>query len=85
MKRLYVAPAGRSLGLGRALARAIIEVATQTGYEEMRLDTLSTMDAALALYRSEGFSEIPAYYETPVADTVFMSRRLTAVTGYLHP
>lgn len=76
MKRLYVTPEGRGLGLGRLLVRAIVNVATSAGYEEMRLDTLSTMEAALALYRGEGFVEIPPYYETPVADTVFMSRRL---------
>lgn len=76
MKRLYVAPDGRGLGLGRALVRAIIDVATFQGYQEMRLDTLSSMHAALALYRSEGFAEIPAYYETPILDTVFMARRL---------
>jgi len=76
MKRLYVAPDGRGIGLGRGLARAIIEVAERAGYREMRLDTLSTMDAALALYRSEGFVEIPGYYDTPIANTVFMARRL---------
>lgn len=76
MKRLYVAPAGRGQGLGKQLARAIIEAARVAGHREMRLDTLASMQEAQALYRSLGFVEIGAYYETPVADTVFMSLTL---------
>src|ERR1700761_5669049 len=40
MKRLYVAPAGRGTGVGKALASTIITTAQQLGYSEMRLDTL---------------------------------------------
>jgi GNAT superfamily N-acetyltransferase len=43
MKRLYVSPRGRGLGLGRALIDAIIGEAVRIGYHEMRLDTLSSM------------------------------------------
>lgn len=77
MKRLYVAPAGRGQGLGRALAAAIIEAARAAGYREMRLDTLDHMHEAQALYRALGFVEIGAYYDTPIPNTVFMSLRLT--------
>ena len=80
MKRLYVAPRGRGLGLGAALMNAIVDVATRIGYREMRLDTLSTMDAAIALYRKGGFVEIPAYYDTPIQNTVFMARDLSHQT-----
>lgn len=73
MKRLYVAPAGRGKGVGKALARAIVEAARAAGYREMRLDTLASMVEAQALYRALGFVKIGAYYETPIADTVFMS------------
>ncbi len=76
MKRLYVAPEGRGQGLGKHLAHAIIEVARAAGYREMRLDTLASMHEAQALYRALGFTEIGAYYDTPVEDTVFMSLRL---------
>ena len=76
MKRLYVLPAARGLGLGRALVTAILEEARRRGYREMRLDTLPTLLSALALYRQAGFAEIPAYYDTPIAQTVFLSRML---------
>ncbi len=76
MKRLYVAPEGRGQGLGLQLARAIIEAARARGYAEMRLDTLASMGEAQALYRGLGFTEIGAYYDTPIAGTVFMSLKL---------
>jgi ribosomal protein S18 acetylase RimI-like enzyme len=76
MKRLYVSPAARGHGVGRALCEAIIGAARRLGYREMRLDTLPTMDGALGLYRSLGFGEVPAYYDTPVDGTVFLSLRL---------
>ena len=42
----------------------------------MRLDTLPTMRAAQALYRDLGFEPIPAYYDTPIAGTLFMQKIL---------
>jgi GNAT superfamily N-acetyltransferase len=76
MKRLYVAPQRRGLGLGNALVNAIIAEAKRIGYREMRLDTLPTMEAAVALYRREGFVPIPPYYDTPVEGTIFLARSL---------
>jgi ribosomal protein S18 acetylase RimI-like enzyme len=76
MKRLYVRPSARGTGLGSALATLIINEARDAGYTRMRLDTLSSMENALALYRRLGFVETSAYYETPVAETVFMALAL---------
>ena len=76
MKRLYVAPAGRGQGLGKALTLAVIEAARTSGYREMRLDTLPSMADAQKLYRMLGFTEIAPYYDTPIAGTVFMSLKL---------
>jgi len=78
MKRLYVAPGGRGLGLGRTLVAAVIAAAERIGYREMRLDTLPGMAAAIALYRATGFSPVAPYYPTPVAGTLFFARTLGA-------
>lgn len=76
MKRLFVSPLARGLGLGRALMNAIVSQATRLGYREMRLDTLPTMTAAIAMYRRAGFREIDAYYAPAPEGTLFMTRSL---------
>jgi ribosomal protein S18 acetylase RimI-like enzyme len=76
MKRLYVAPEARGGRLDQGLAEAILEAARSRGYAEVRLDTLPEMTAAIALYRQLGFQPIAPYYDTPVAGTLFLARRL---------
>lgn len=76
MKRLYVTPQGRGTGLGRALVARVLDTARSIGYREIRLDTLPSMQAAITLYQSFGFREIPAYYDTPVEGTVFLGAEL---------
>ncbi|MDQ0394828.1 GNAT superfamily N-acetyltransferase [Labrys monachus] len=76
VKRLYVLPQARGLGLGRALVEAVIAQALRIGYRDMHLDTLPTMTGAIALYTAAGFAPIPPYYDTPVDGTIFLGRRL---------
>jgi ribosomal protein S18 acetylase RimI-like enzyme len=76
MKRLYVRPAYRRQGLGRRLAEAILHTARERGYDIMRLDTVASMTAARAVYRTLGFEERDAYYHNPLDDVVYYERRL---------
>lgn len=76
MKRLYVRPAGRRLGIGAALVAAIIAAAKARLYGEMRLDTLPAVAEARALYRRFGFTEIAAYCHNPVPGTLWLGKRL---------
>ncbi|EEQ90265.1 acetyltransferase, variant 3 [Blastomyces dermatitidis ER-3] len=76
LKRLYVTPAARGLGVGKALVNAMLAVARQIGYEEVRLDTLPDMREAIAMYRGMGFGVVEKYYETAIEGTVFLGLRL---------
>jgi putative acetyltransferase len=65
IKRLYVKPEGRGMGLGKALATAILEEARRIGYAELKLDTLPKLEGAISLYRGLGFTRIPPYGSHP--------------------
>jgi putative acetyltransferase len=76
MKRLYVRPAFRGSGIGRALAVGAMNEARQIGYRTMRLDTLAWMKPAIALYGRLGFRRIDAYCYNPQSDAVYMELAL---------
>jgi len=77
MKRLYVKPKFRGLGIGRTLADAIIEKARRIGYSYMRLDTVPSMKAARALYESLDFKRINPYRYNPIEGAEFMELKLS--------
>ena len=76
MKRLYVRPEARGRGLAKQLIAAALDEARRLRYSEIRLDTLPMMGDAQSLYVALGFADIPPYYDTPIAGTRFMSKRL---------
>ncbi len=76
MKRLYVRPSARRHGLGRLLARSLLDHASQAGYSTILLDTLHDMEAARGLYESLGFVEIPPYYFNPLPGAHYLKADL---------
>lgn len=70
LKRLYLTPASRGLGVSKLLMDVAISHAKKLGYKEMLLDTLNSMTPARRLYEGYGFEEIGSYYES-VEDAVF--------------
>lgn len=77
MKRLFVRPEARGRGLAKQLIAHVLDEARRLNYVEIRLDTLPMMGDAQALYVSLGFADIAPYYDTPIAGTRFMAKRLS--------
>lgn len=75
VKRLWVAPAARGLGLARRLMSAVEAAARELGIPTLRLDTNSALPEAVELYRKTGWHEIPRFNEDPYPD-VFFEKRL---------
>jgi DNA-binding MarR family transcriptional regulator/GNAT superfamily N-acetyltransferase len=67
IKRMWVSPDARGLGLGRRLLRELEARAWAHGCRAVRLETNHTLIEALELYRSSGFREIDAFNDEPYA------------------
>ncbi|HWR01439.1 MAG TPA: GNAT family N-acetyltransferase [Chlorobaculum sp.] len=66
MKRLYVRPEFRGLGIGKALADLTVRQAREIGYKSIRLDTVGSMQTAQFIYESMGFTDTEPYsFKTP--------------------
>jgi ribosomal protein S18 acetylase RimI-like enzyme len=76
MKRLYVRPQFRGLGLGRQLVNLVLAKCAGCGYRRIVLDTLPSMAEAIGLYRQMGFEAIDPYYENPVQGALFLAKEL---------
>ena len=79
LKRLYVREAFRGNQLGIRIVRALLDAAAGMNYRVMRLETVTFMRTAIALYRGLGFQPCDPYYEIPDSFrpiTVFMDRQL---------
>jgi DNA-binding MarR family transcriptional regulator len=65
VKRLWVDPAARGLGLARRLMRAVEDQARALGYQRLNLDTNAALSEAIALYRRDGWTETAPYTGFP--------------------
>jgi putative acetyltransferase len=72
MKRLYVRPSVRDLGVGRRLVQRLIAEAQSAGYVEMRLDVLPEFKAAQRLYAELGFAPAAQVAHNPIAGALFL-------------
>ena len=79
MKRMYVRPEFRRMQIGRQLTESLIVAAKDAGYSIMRLETVTFMNKAIAMYSSFGFKTCQPYYLIPEIFrpiTVFMQLNL---------
>ncbi|MCK0189858.1 GNAT family N-acetyltransferase [Arenibacter sp. F20364] len=65
LKRMYVKPNSRGLGLGALLLTACLDAAKKLKYQTVKLDTADFMKSAIKIYTDNGFVEIPAYRHNP--------------------
>jgi DNA-binding MarR family transcriptional regulator len=71
VKRMWVSPSARGLGLGRRLLAELEALAAASGATATRLETNRALVEAIALYRSAGYREVPAFNDEPFADHWF--------------
>jgi DNA-binding MarR family transcriptional regulator/GNAT superfamily N-acetyltransferase len=71
IKRMWIAPTARGLGLGRRLLEKLEACALGAGGRVGHIETSAVLDEALALYQSAGWVEVPAFNDEPFADHWF--------------
>ena len=67
VKRMWVADGARGLGVGRRIIEVLEAEARGFGISLLRLETNRNLTEALALYRSSGYREVPAFNDEPYA------------------
>jgi DNA-binding MarR family transcriptional regulator/GNAT superfamily N-acetyltransferase len=68
IKRMWIAPSARGLGLGRRLLQRLEACAVAGGARIAHIETSAVLVEALFLYRSAGWVEVPAFNDEPFAD-----------------
>lgn len=76
LKRMYLRKEARGLGIGKNMLSKSILIGKELGYQKMRLNTLPTMDSAIALYQRMGFYEIEPYRFNPIKGTKYFEIEL---------
>ena len=71
IKRMWISPSARGLGLGRRLLEHLEACAVEAGARKAHIETGGVLNEALALYRSTGWVEVPPFNDEPYADHWF--------------
>jgi len=71
IKRLWVSPAARGMGLAKRLMIQIEDTARALNISTLRLDTNSALPEAVAMYQNTGWTEIPRFNDDPYPDHFF--------------
>lgn len=71
IKRMWIAPSARGMGLTHRLMAAIEDQARALGIDTLRLDTNSVLHEACAYYRKHGWTEIARFNPDPYPDLFF--------------
>src|SRR5439155_11246938 len=74
LQRVWVAPRGRGLGVGRRLVGALEHKAREAGMTVIHLETNRTLIEAIELYRHSGYKEVQAFNDEPYAHHWFEKR-----------
>ncbi|MEL7156738.1 MAG: MarR family winged helix-turn-helix transcriptional regulator [Actinomycetota bacterium] len=67
IKRMWISPSARGLGLGRRLLQELENQAAGRGATVVRLETNRALSEAISLYRSAGYEEVEAFNDEPFA------------------
>lgn len=77
LRRMYVVPAARQRGVGRALIEAMVAEAGEMGHTRLRLVTVPAFPVAIRLYESLEFERVAPFRESTAPDAIFMERELS--------
>jgi DNA-binding MarR family transcriptional regulator/GNAT superfamily N-acetyltransferase len=84
LKRMWIAPAARGLGLGATLLAQLEQHAWDAGARTVRLETNRSLEEAVRLYRCSGYVEVKPFNDEPYAHHWFekqLPRRRTRRAG----
>jgi ribosomal protein S18 acetylase RimI-like enzyme len=71
LKRMWVAPSARGMGLGRRLLTELEGRAAAHGARTVRIETNKNLTEAITLYQSVGYEEVDPFNDLPYADHWF--------------
>ncbi len=74
LKRMYIKPDYNGLGLGRVLLDNVLLLAKELKYRKIYLDTLSSMKAAVHIYKAAGFKETAPYRFNPSKEALYFEK-----------